>query len=131
QDSPTFSNWIENGSSPSDMSHFGSGGIQATSSSPLTMQGGPGLKSDLVSDLQNVIGQPRVVPLFSSVSGNGSNTTYTIVGFAGVTIVQASGSGSNIQVTLQPAMAIDSTVTTSGQTWNNSTQFIYPTTPLA
>src|SRR5437588_4311558 len=95
------------------------------------MQRGPGRRSGLVSSWQNVIGQPRVVPLFSSVSGTGSNTTYTIVGFAGVTIVQASGSGSNIQVTLQPAIAIDSTATTNGQSWNNSTQFIYPTTPLA
>ena len=42
---PAFSNWIDNGSSPSDMAYFGGNGIQATASSPLTMKGGPGLKA--------------------------------------------------------------------------------------
>jgi Flp pilus assembly protein TadG len=130
-DTPAFTNWIANGSSPSDMAYYGSDGIQATASSPLTMKGGPGLKSTLVSDLHDAIGQSRAVPLFSSMSGNGSNTDYTIVGFAGVTVVEASGSGSNIQLTLQPAVTIDTTATTSSQSWSNTNQFIYPTSPLA
>src|SRR5205085_7656755 len=97
-------------------------------SSPLTMSAGPGLKSSLVSDLASIIGQPRCVPLFSSYGGNGANATYTVVGFAGVTVVQATGSGSNIQVTLQPAIVIDSTATSS--TGSSGSYFISATSPL-
>jgi hypothetical protein len=72
------------------------------------------------------------VALFSSYSGNGANTTYKVVGFAGVTIVQATGKGSNMQVTIQPMMVTDPTATTSGSSWGSSTNsFIGPTSPLA
>jgi hypothetical protein len=88
----------------------------------------PGLKSTLVSNLADIVGQPRVVPLFSQYSGNGSNTQYTIVGFAGVTIVSATGHGSNIQVVAQPIATVDPTAKTgsgSGSYW------VYPTNPLS
>jgi hypothetical protein len=130
-DTPAFRTWIDNGGSPSDMAYFGSNGLQATPSSPLTMKGGPGLKSTLQNNLQNAIGQPRVIPPFSSCTGNGNNTSYTVVGFAGVTIVRASGQGNNMQVTVQPIVVIDPTTTTSSTSWGNSNRFIYPTSPLA
>jgi hypothetical protein len=126
-DTPTFANWITNGPSSSDLSYFGANGLQATPSQPATLQGGPGLKSDLVTDLANIVGQTREVPLFSAYSGNGGNTTYTIVGFAGVTIVSATGHGSNIQVVVQPVVVDDPTATTGSGT---NSSFIYTKMPL-
>ncbi|MBI3839437.1 MAG: hypothetical protein HY288_16075, partial [Planctomycetia bacterium] len=129
-DTPTFRDWIEYGPTPADLNYFGTNGLQATPSSPATVKGGPGLKSTLVSDLASVVGQPRAVALFSSYSGNGSNTQYTIVGFAGITIVSASGNGSNIQIVFQPAIVTDPTATTGGDSVSGSS-FVYPTPPLA
>ena len=130
-DTPAFRNWIANGSSPSDLASFGSNGLQATPSAPATVRGGPGLKSTLQSDLQAVVGQSRIVPLFSSCTGQGSNTWYTVVGFAGVSIVKASGHGNNMQVVVQPAVVIDPTATVNGTSWSGSQSFIYPTSPLS
>jgi Flp pilus assembly protein TadG len=120
-----FRNWINNGPSSSDLSYFGANGLQATPDSPATVTAGPGLKSTLQSDMQAVIGQPRSVLLFSSYTSKGS---YTIVGFAGVTIVKATGSGNNMQVAVQPMVVVDSTATTGNGSGSN---FIYSTSPLS
>ena len=122
-------NWIINGPSPSDLSGFGANGLQATPQQPATLQAGTGLKSSLIDDLQAVVGQPRAVALYSSYSGSGSGGTYTIVGFAGVTIVSATGSGSKISVVFQPSIVIDPTVTTDTTT-QSYTEFVYPQVPV-
>ena len=49
------------------------------------------------------------MPLFSAVNGNGQNATYTIVGFAGVTIVEADLTGNNKHLTIQPVAIPDPT----------------------
>ncbi len=124
---PTFRDWIDSGPTQADLSYFGSNGLQATPSSPATLKGGPGLKSTLISDLASIVGEPRIVPLFSNYSGNGSNTQYTIIGFAGITIVSATGHGSNIQLVVQPMVVTDLTATTGT---GSGSQFVYPQTPL-
>jgi hypothetical protein len=127
---PTYSHWIDNGPSAADLQSFGSSGLQATPSSPATMYGGPGLKSALLSDFQSIIGQPRAVPLFSSYGGNGSNTQYTVVGFAGVTVVSATGHGSNMNIVVQPMILINKNVTTTtGVTTGSS--FVYSQSPIS
>jgi len=132
-DLPTFQNWIDNGSSPSDMAFFGPDGLQATPASPLAMAGGPGVKNPVNYSLQAVIGEPRSVVLFSACTDSGSNMTYTAVGFAGVTVVQADGHGQKMQITIQPSNVIDPTATngSGSESWNGGTQFIYKTSPLA
>jgi hypothetical protein len=127
-DTPTFRTWIDSGPSSSDIQDLLTRNLlPATPLAPKQWKGGPGLKSTLVSNMAGAIGQPRMVPLFSSVSGNGSNTYYTIVGFAAVTIVEASGNGSNISVTLQPAMVIDPTAVFTPTTRSSTVppQFVY------
>ncbi len=125
----TYNTWFGNGPSATDLSSFGTGGLQATPASPVTMYGGPGLKSVLISTIQAAIGQPRAVPLFSAYTGSGSNMQYTVVGFAGVTIVSATGSGSNISVIVQPMIFINPNVTTKSGAVTGSS-FLYPTSPL-
>ena len=122
--------WIRDGASPAELSTYGPNGIQATPTSPCTIEAGPGMKSSLVSDFASVIGQPRAIPLYSSYSGSGAGGTYTIVGFAGVTIVSASGSGNSISIVFQPTILIDSTATRSSSAQTNVTQFVYPQSPV-
>jgi hypothetical protein len=120
---PTFWNWIANGPSKSDLRYLaqnhngvpGSSNWLATPDNPATVKGGPGLKASDESYLQGIIGQPRVIPLFSSVSGQGSNTFYTIIGFAAVTIVEADLQGGNKHITLQPVSLLDPTGVYDGQ----------------
>ena len=67
--------------------------------------------------LAAIIGQPRLLPLFKpastspyqAASGNGSNTTYSIVGFAGVTVTSVSGAGVNLSICVQPCSVLDPT----------------------
>ncbi len=56
-------------------------------------------------ELAAVIGEPRVIPFFSQVTGAGNNAEYAIVQFAGVRItdVKLTGKMSDKHVTIQPA----------------------------
>lgn len=123
-------NWILHGASPTDLASFGPQGLQAAPDSPATLSGNTGLTSSNVVDFAAVIGQPRIVPLYASYNGNGANATYSIVGFAGVTVVCATGRGANISIVLQPALVVDSTaVSTPSATTVGD--FVYPRVPLA
>jgi hypothetical protein len=117
---PTYSSWIDNGPASSDLQYLDSHNlVPASNSSPTVWSAGPGLKSSLQSDFASVMGQGRLIPVFQPVSqspyqaanGNGNNTTYNIVGFVGVTISQADGSGNNMTISVQPSVTIDPTAT--------------------
>lgn len=69
--------------------------MTATSINQIPVNGDPGLSSGMRSALEAIIGQPRILPLYKSVSGTGNNTYYEIVGFAPVVIVDAKLNGSN------------------------------------
>jgi Flp pilus assembly protein TadG len=115
---PTYSSWIDSGPTSTDEQYLNSHNqVPASTSSPTTWSGGPGLKSNLRSDFASIMGQGRLIPVFQPVSqspyqatnGNGNNTTYNIVGFVGVTISQADASGNNMTISVQPAATIDPT----------------------
>ena len=127
---PQFSDWILNGPTPSDISTFGSNGFQATPANPAILKGGPGLKSSLVPDFASIVGQQRIMPIFSSYSGQGSNTYYTVVGFMGVQVVSATGRGSNIEIVFQPAIVVDPTAT-SATTTSTTPFYVYSKSPIS
>ncbi len=115
---PDYRNWILNGASASDLQYLANNGFYPVSqTSPKAWKGSPGLRSTLTSDFASIIGQPRLLPLFQpasmnpyqAASGNGSNTTYNIVGFVGVTVTTATGSGNNMNITVQPCSVLDPT----------------------
>jgi Flp pilus assembly protein TadG len=115
---PTYKNWILNGPSASDLQYLvSSGAYPVSTSSPKPWKGTPGLRSTLGSAFTSIIGQPRLLPLFQpastspyqAASGNGSNTTYSIVGFAGVKVTAVSGNGTNMNVVVQPCGVLDPT----------------------
>lgn len=122
--------WVLKGPTPAELSKFGPDGMQATASKPLTVPAGPGLKSSLVPDFEAIIGQPRSIPLYTTYSDKGgSNTTYEIVGFAGVVVVNAVGRGNSIEITFQPAIVVDATAT-PGSSEPNVSSFIYADSPI-
>ena len=123
---PAYDSWVLNGATAADLAYFGPNGIQATPSAPLTMSGGPGMKDPVIGNLASIVGQSREILLYSSYADSGSNSTYQIVGFAGVTIVQSTGNGTKADIRLQPMNVSDPTGTPGG---NSNSHYV--TLPVA
>jgi hypothetical protein len=84
------------------------------------------LTSTLLPNFYGEMFVPNLIPLFIpasgpagmqaqsagsyvAASGTGSSATYAIVGFAGVAISQADGSGGNMNISIQPTALVDPT----------------------
>ncbi|MCA9134342.1 MAG: hypothetical protein KDA45_14335 [Planctomycetales bacterium] len=75
----------------------------------MTLNGDTGISAGVKDELASIIGQTRVIPIFSSVSGNGNNANYTIVRWVGVRIldVKLTGKMSGKYLMVQPAPVIE------------------------
>jgi Flp pilus assembly protein TadG len=128
---PAFRNWINTGQTPNDISYLVNNNLVPVSlQSPEPWKAGTGVSSTLLSDFQSVEGQPNLLPLFKAAqypdatngnvyiaaSGSGQNATYEIVGFVGVTISNATGSGGNMVIAVQPSAVVDPTAVLTGAT---------------
>ena len=106
-----LSRQIRNGPNETDLAYFG-GRLQIPSSGLLALNGDTGLSAGIKDDLAAIIGQPRAIPIFRSVSGPGNNATYQICKFVGIRIlfVQLTGSPSQKKVIVQPAPVYSRTI---------------------
>jgi len=98
---------ILDGLSAEDLSHHG-GELTLDTGGTLELGGDPGLSAGIKSALEAVIGQPRIVPVYSQVRGSGNNARFTIVGFAGIRImdVKLTGEKKNKRLTVQRATVV-------------------------
>jgi Flp pilus assembly protein TadG len=115
-----YNYWVVNGPSPADIQYLVDNQMLPVSlSGPEDWDGSPGLKSNLsdaFGDLA-ISGVPKLLPLFRPVStnpyqaasGQGSNSEYDIVGFAGVVISAGGGHGGSLELSVQPCAVIDAT----------------------
>ncbi len=103
---------ILNGLNDDDLSYF-NGEISFENGS-LDVNGDPGISAGIKDELAAIIGQPRAIALFTQVTGQGNNTTYTLVQFVGIRIVDVKLTGGNKYVYVQPATLIDSTAVPGG-----------------
>jgi hypothetical protein len=89
----------------------------------MTLNGDTGISAGVKDELASIIGQKRIIPIFSSVTGNGNNAMYTIVKWAGVRImdVKLTGKMSGKKLIVQPAPAIApyGVIATSGSSWSD------------
>lgn len=115
---PDFRKWVLDGPTQDDLDNLQGGGwVPVNQSSPRPWKGSPGLKSELRREFAQIIGQPRLLPLFQpasqapyqAASGHGANATYKIVGFVGVTITSVTGAGNNMNISVKPCDVIDPT----------------------
>jgi Flp pilus assembly protein TadG len=104
---------ITEGVSDADLEAIG-GALVLDESGVAYLNGDTGISAGVKDELASIIGQPKVLPVFREVTGNGNNATYTIVDFVGVRIldVKLTGSVSKKRVTIQPAAIV-----TSGAVW--------------
>ena len=101
---------ITSGVTESDLAPFG-GELKLNENGVLLLNGDTGISAGVKDELASIIGEPKIIPIFREVNGNGNNAMYTIVDFVGVRIldVKLTGSVSSKRVTIQPA-----TIVTSG-----------------
>lgn len=109
-----LSRQIRYGLNASDLSYFPNGELRFDKG-PMIINGDTGISAGIKDDLAAIIGKPRAMPLFTSVSGPGNNAMYTIPKLVGVRIVYVKLTGSPTQklVIVQPATFVSKQVITS------------------
>ena len=95
---------ILNGVSSTDLSYYPGGQLALNAQGTLVLPGNPGISAGFKSALASIQGQPRCIPVFSTVAGNGNNAQFTIVQWMGVRVcdVNLTGSMSSKYLTVQP-----------------------------
>lgn len=98
---------ILHGISPSDMDAMG-GKLEFNSDGKLFLNGDTGISAGVKDELASIMGQPRIIPIFSAVTGNGNNAQYTIVKWQGIRIVNVKLTGSmsqkNVMIQVAPVV---------------------------
>jgi Flp pilus assembly protein TadG len=113
---------IRNGPTADDLRHMnGEFRLDSVTETILT-SGTPGMKTSMKDDVESIVGQARTIPLYREVYGQGNNTTYVIVAFVGVRIVDFNFQGNDKYIIIQPAMVVDRSAI-SGHT-NGTSRFV-------
>ncbi len=122
---------IVHGISAQDLADLGKP-LKVSSDVLLTLNGDTGISAGVKDELTSIIGQTRCIPIFSSVSGNGNNATYTIVSWVGVRIlnVKLTGKMSGKQLIVQPAPIIARHAIINGSS-EGSSDFVFSPVILA
>jgi Flp pilus assembly protein TadG len=110
---PELARQLRNGPTQADFDILQSGKKLASDGSlqaPVTLGGDTGISNGTKDDWAAIIGQNKIIPLYSTVSGNGNNAAYNIVGFAGVRIVAVDLTGNPKRVWVQPTSFYSSKV---------------------
>jgi Flp pilus assembly protein TadG len=96
---------ILNGVTPQDMAALPSGQLALDSNSELFLNGDTGVSASIQNELKDIIGQPRMIPIYKSVVNPGGNASYTICQFVGIRVmaVKLNGALKLKSVTVQPA----------------------------
>jgi Flp pilus assembly protein TadG len=113
---------IRHGVSDADLARFG-GALELDSlTNTLNLNADTGISAGMKDALAEIIGQPRSIPLYRSVVGNGNTTNYEIVGFAGIRIVDVKLTGKDKHLMIQPAFVLDRTAI--HETWAIQSDFV-------
>ncbi|MFV0442492.1 MAG: pilus assembly protein TadG-related protein [Planctomycetaceae bacterium] len=98
-----ISRQILHGLNQSDLNHFG--GKISFDNGPLTINGDTGISAGIKDELEAIKGKPRLMPIFTSVSGPGNNAMYVIPKLVGIRIMYVNlvGKPASKMVVVQPA----------------------------
>ncbi len=83
---------ILEGIAPEDLEYHG-GSLELGADGTLSLTGDPGLSARIGDALGQILGEPRVVPVYTNVAAAGNTAVYTITGFAGVRIMEVNLKG--------------------------------------
>ena len=100
---------IEFGPNQSDFSYHGGEVSLDAGSQTMTMNGDTGVTASMASSLGQIVGDGRSIMLYSQVTGTGNTAMFTVVGFAGIRVMDYSLSGGDKQILIQPSVVADPT----------------------
>ena len=107
-DAPTLWRQIREGPNAQDFSYFPNNELKLDPvTGKLYLNGDTGITASMKCALDDIIGQPRTILLYNDVCGQGNNTWFTIVGFAGVRVLDYSLTGNDKYILVQPSMVVD------------------------
>jgi hypothetical protein len=110
---------ITDGINAEDLSYLPGGVLAPGPDGTIQLNGDTGMSNGMESSLTSIIGQTRIIPIFTNVTGNCNNANYTIVQFAGIRVmaVNLTGNPSGRYVAIQPAkVLIDNGIPGSDET---------------
>ncbi len=109
------------GPDANDFSYMPGGEILLGDDGTLLLNGDTGVSSGVKDELAAIKGEPRIIPLYTTVVDNGNNAQFTIVEWVGVTIlhVKLTGGLASKYVLVQPCFVVDPTAV-SGDTGSSS-----------
>ena len=123
---------ILEGVSPADMSALADEGrsLEFDVNGSTLLNGDTGISAGVKDELASIMGQPKIIPVFASVSGNGNNAEYTVVKWQGVRVmaVKLTGSMSQKHVMIQVAPVVSKGVVPS--TSSSSSSYVYSNVAL-
>jgi Flp pilus assembly protein TadG len=118
---------IVDGISPQDLQALADAGrqLEFDACGNLELNGDTGISAGVKDELASIIGEPRVIPVFSTVVGPGNNAEYTIVKWIGIRImdVKLTGAMSKKYVTIQAAPIIVKGAISSATTGTSANVF--------
>ncbi|MDH3717450.1 MAG: pilus assembly protein TadG-related protein [Planctomycetota bacterium] len=100
---------IESGPNLQDFSHHGGELTLDAGSQTTTLNGETGLSASMASALDQIVGDSRSIMLYNQVTGSGNTAMFTVVGFAGIRIMDFQLNGGNKYILIQPTMVSDPT----------------------
>ena len=96
---------IRNGPSANDFDFHG--GQLSVDDGPFQFSGDPGMPTGADAALQAIIGQRRTILIYDQVTGNGNNTSFRIVDFAPIRLLNVQLQGNSKGITVQPDFVND------------------------
>lgn len=100
---------IERGPNADDLEHYDGKFILDDITGTLDVSGDTGISAGVAAAIAKIVGKPRTIPLYTELEGTGNNAMYTLVGFAGIRIVDYKLTGNDKYVLIQPAYVFDPT----------------------
>ncbi|NIP86786.1 MAG: hypothetical protein GTO03_14980 [Planctomycetales bacterium] len=91
------------------MSHHGGQLTLDAGSQTMTLNGDSGVSAGIQSALNQIVGDGRTIMLYNQVTGRGNNAMFTVVGFAGVRVMDVQFRGQQKSLLIQPAVVTDPT----------------------
>jgi hypothetical protein len=90
----------------------------------LFLNGDSGVSASIQNEMRDIIGQPRMIPIYSSVTNPGNTATYTICQFVGVRVmnVKLTGALKLKSIIVQPAYVGVKGATGGG---NQTSKYVY------
>lgn len=107
---------ISQGVSASDLAYLG-GKLELNADGYIMLNGDTGISASIKDELSQIIGKPRVILIYSTLTGNGNNAYFKIVRFVGIRIMEVKLTGNPKRIMVQPAtVTTKSVIPSTGET---------------